>query len=106
MQSGEERVSDLPEHIRFAVTRAYNTVLADEPATDTVAFEAAVMVYRRLDPDVSEQEARDRIADIIAESISRRAMEWVTAPNDRTSPTRRETRGSQSDDGRPEANES
>jgi hypothetical protein len=65
------------QRTREAVQKAYSRVLGGEAACDNVAFEAAVMVYRRLHPDVPEPEARDIASQFIADAAYRTALEWI-----------------------------
>jgi|GEM_PF-2807812 len=57
----------IPETTREAVRRAYRNVLGDQIREDTIAFEAAVMVYRHEHPETPEAVARDHVAQMIAE---------------------------------------
>jgi len=68
---------ELSDDTRAAVQKAYDSVLNMETGSDSIAFEAAVMVYRRLVPAVSESEARDRVSSVIAEGLSEAALSWA-----------------------------
>jgi len=70
-------MSDDENRARTAVQKAYNAVLHGEPVCDNVAFEAAMMVYRRLYPDVAEARARDDVSQIIADGVSSSVLGWV-----------------------------
>ncbi|MQX38035.1 hypothetical protein [Roseospira navarrensis] len=65
-----------PDETHAAVMSAYMAVQNGQVSTDTIPFEAAVMVYRRLCPKVPESQARDRVAEIVAEGVSRAALRW------------------------------
>jgi len=45
---------------------------------DSIAFEAGVMVYCHLHPDTAEPIARDHVAQVIADSVGRAGLEWVS----------------------------
>lgn len=71
---------DRSDETRRAVTQAYTTVLDDQAASDTIAFEAAVMMYRHLHPALAESAARDRAAEMVADAVYRRALGWLDVP--------------------------
>lgn len=70
-------MTELKASARTAIQHAYESVLNMEPGSDAIAFEAAVMIYRRLAPDVDEADARDRVAGVIAEGVSATVMGWT-----------------------------
>jgi len=70
-------MGEFPDSTRAAIQRAYESVLNMETGSDSIAFEAAVMVYRRLAPEVPEAEARDHVAGVIAEGVSKVALSWA-----------------------------
>jgi hypothetical protein len=70
-------MTELTTSARTAIQNAYESVLNMEPGSDSIAFEAAVMIYRRLAPEVEEADARDRVASVIAEGVSDTVMAWT-----------------------------
>lgn len=76
MTRGDSMV-EITDSMRAAIQQAYDSVLNMETGSDSIAFEAAVMVYRRLVPAVTEPEARDRVSSVIAEGLSEAALSWT-----------------------------
>lgn len=70
-------MTELTTSARKAIQHAYESVLNMEPGSDNIAFEAAVMIFRRLSPEVAEADARDRVASVIAEGVSHTVMSWT-----------------------------
>ncbi|MBB4284801.1 hypothetical protein [Roseospira goensis] len=64
------------ESTRAAVVRAYASVQGGQVGSDAIAFDAAVMVYRRLWPGVSEAQARDRVAQMLGDAMSTTVPDW------------------------------
>ena len=79
-------MTELTTSARTAIQQAYESVQNMEPGSDAIAFEAAVMVYRRLAPDVDEADARDRVAAVIAEGVSSTVMAWTRQAVDDAGP--------------------
>lgn len=65
------------EQKRAAIQHAYAMVLDGQATCDNVAFEAALMVYQRLNPDVSGDRARDDVSQIIADSVYRATVDII-----------------------------
>ncbi len=68
----------IPESTCQAVRRAYEGVMGEYVRDDSIAFEAGVMVYCHLHPDTAEPTARDHVAQVIADSVGRAGLDWVS----------------------------
>jgi len=68
----------IPEATCQAVRRAYEGMIGVSIRDETIAFEAGVIAYRHLHPDTAEPLARDRVAQVIADSFERTELVWLS----------------------------